>query len=127
MINIIAFYLPQFHPIPENDMFWGKVFTEWVNVRKAKSLYGGHYQPQIPTELGYYDLRTAETMKNQALLAASYGVDAFCYYYYWFAGKRCLKHLLTEFLKVANQIFHLHFVGQTNHGQAFGMDAPIKF
>lgn len=123
-IRVIALYLPQFHPIPENDKWWGKGFTEWTNVGKAKALFRGHYQPHVPSDLGYYDLRVSETRKMQADMARKYGVEGFLYWHYWFGnGKRLLEKPFNEVVESGEPDFPfaLAWANETWKGFAHGL------
>ena len=128
--KVIAFYLPQYHPTPDNDKWWGKGFTEWTNVGKAKPLFRGHYQPKVPADLGYYDLRLPEVREAQAELAREAGIYGFCYYHYWFGnGKEELELPFNEVLRLgkpdfpfmlcwANESWHKKFWNKDGKGSS---------
>lgn len=122
--RVLAFYLPQFHPIPENDKWYGKGFTEWTNVGKARPLFRDHYQPQVPADLGYYDLRLPEARQAQADLAREYGVEGFCYWHYWFGkGRRLLERPFNEVLSSGKPDFPfcLAWANHSWHGIYLGL------
>ncbi|RYD73725.1 MAG: lipopolysaccharide biosynthesis protein [Sphingobacteriales bacterium] len=126
--RLIAFYLPQYHPVPDNDSFWGKGFTEWTNVTKAKPLFEGHKQPKLPADLGYYDLRVKEVREEQALLAKEAGIEAFCYWHYWFGnGKRILERVFDEVLESGKPEFPfcLGWANESWTGKWHGLDKEV--
>ncbi len=127
-IKPLAFYLPQFHTVPENDEWWGKGFTEWTNVKKAKALFKGHYQPMIPTTLGYYDLRDAEIRNQQASMAQEHGIYGFIYYHYWFGnGKKLLETIAEDVLQsgAPDIPFCFCWANETWTGRWHGLDKKI--
>ncbi len=113
--RIIALYLPQYHPFKENDEWWGKGFTEWTNVGRAKPLFKGHYQPRVPADLGYYDLRLPIIREQQAEMAREAGIEGFCYWHYWFGdGKQLMAEIINEVIETGKPDFPFCF-GWANH------------
>lgn len=127
-LKYLAIHLPQFHPIPENDEWWGKGFTEWRNVSKARPLFKGHYQPRIPSELGFYDLRSYESREAQAQMAKNNDIDGFCYYHYWFKGKRLLERPVNEIVQSGKPDFPfcLFWANETWEGRWHGITKENK-
>jgi lipopolysaccharide biosynthesis protein len=126
-VRALAFYLPQFHPVPENDEWWGPGFTEWTNVARARPLFPGHYQPRIPGELGFYDLRLEETRVAQAQLAREHGISGFCYWHYWFAGRRMLNQVVDDVVcsGVPDLPFCIGWANETWGGRWVGAKQPV--
>lgn len=127
-IKYLAIHLPQFHPIPENDEWWGKGFTEWTNVARAKPLFHGHYQPHLPADLGFYDLRLPESRQAQSDLAKMYGIDGFCYYHYWFHGRRLLERPVNAIAESGSPDFPfcLYWANETWEGRWHGVTSEKK-
>ena len=126
--RLIAFYLPQFYPTKENDEWWGKGFTEWTNVGRAKPLFKGHYQPKVPADLSYYDLRIPEVREQQAKLASEAGIEGFCYWHYWFAGNRLLDRVFKEVVenKTPNYPFSLCWANHSWFQKTWDPQKPDK-
>jgi hypothetical protein len=129
-VRVIAFFLPQYHPIPENDSYWGKGFTEWSNVVKARPLFKGHDQPFLPSDLGFYDLRVPEVREQQAALARQAGIEGFCYWHYWFGnGKRALETILEQVSVTGKPDFPfcLGWANESWTGKWHGLDDEVIF
>lgn len=124
----LTYYLPQYHPFKENDEWWGKGFTEWTNVAKAKSLFPGHYQPHVPADLGFYDLRVPETRQAQAELAREAGVDCFCYWHYWFNGRKLMERPFEDMIKSGEPDFPfcLSWANHSWYAKEWNKDIPDK-
>ncbi len=125
--RVFALHLPQFHPVPENDEWWGRGFTEWTNVARARRLYPGHYQPHVPADLGFYDLRLSETLHAQADLARQHGVEGFLFWHYWFGdGRRILERPVELWLKEGPEFgFALAWANQTWSGHWHGTERRV--
>lgn len=127
--KIIAYYLPQYHPTEHNNMWWGEGFTEWTNVGKARPLFKGHYQPKVPADLGYYDLRLPETRTQQAELAKKAGIEGFCYYHYWFEnGNEELDYPFKQVVKLGepNFPFCLCWANESWNAKFWNIDGTVS-